>query len=103
MSGQSSARKPRPWWQQATALVTVSAGGVITGLNFAPGTPATMTTPSGLPMHLLALEKSAAGDLGGSSGEASGGAHAGDALLRQAIVNIARHYLQLAQGKTPAE
>ncbi len=93
----------RPWWQQATALVTVSAGGVITGFNFAPGTAATMTTPAGVPMHLLALEKSAAGDLGGSAGEASGGARSGDATLRPAIVNIARHYLQVAQGKTPAE
>ena len=93
----------RPWWQQATALVTVTAGGMITGLNFAPGTAATLSTPNGVPMHLLALEKSAAGDLGGSSGEAGGGSHSGDAVLRPAIVNIARHYLQLAQGKTPAE
>src|ERR1700756_4069649 len=85
----------RPWWQQATALVTVSAGGVITGLNFAPGTAGQVPAPTGLPMHLLALEKSAAGDLGD--------AHSGDAVLRPAIVNIARHYLQLAQGKTPAE
>jgi hypothetical protein len=54
-------------------------------------------------MHLLALEKSAAGDLGGSSGEASGGTRSGDAALRPAVVNIARHYLQLAQGKTPGE
>jgi hypothetical protein len=92
----------RPWWHQATALVTVSAGGVITGLNFAPGTAATMTTANAVPMHLMALERSAAGDLG-SSGEASGGAHSGDAVLRPAIVNIARHYLQQAQGKTPAE
>ena len=93
----------RPWWQQATALVTLTAGGVITGLNFAPGTAATMTTPNGVPLHLLALEKSADGDLGGLSGEASGGARSSDAIVRPAIVNIARHYLQLAQGKTPAE
>ncbi|HEY6789219.1 MAG TPA: hypothetical protein VI365_18090, partial [Trebonia sp.] len=92
----------RPWWQQATALVTVSAGGVITGLNFAPGTAATMTTANAVPMHLLALDRSAAGDLG-SSGEAGGGARSADAVLRPAIVNIARHYLQQAQGKTPAE
>ena len=54
-----SARKP--WWQQATALVTVSAGGVITGFSFVPGAAATMTSPTGMPLHLLALEKAASG------------------------------------------
>jgi flagellum-specific peptidoglycan hydrolase FlgJ len=91
----------KPWWQQATALVTVSAGGVITGLNFAPGTAATMTTPNGLPLHLLALEKSAAGELGAPAADTGG--PAGDAVLRPAIVNIAKHYLQLASTRTPAE
>jgi hypothetical protein len=45
----------RPWWQQATALVTVTTGGVITGFNFVPGAAATMTTPTSVPVHLLAL------------------------------------------------
>ena len=26
----------RPWWQQATALVSLSAGGAVTGFAFAP-------------------------------------------------------------------
>ena len=49
----------KPWWQQATALVTVSTGGVITGFNFVPGAAATMTTPTSVPLHLLALEQAA--------------------------------------------
>jgi flagellum-specific peptidoglycan hydrolase FlgJ len=98
------ARKPRPWWQQATALVTVSTGGVITGLNFAPGAPGTMTSPNGLPVHLLAMQQSASGTLGADgSALAAGGAQSGDSALRPAIVNIARHYLHLAQTKSPAE
>src|SRR6185437_5038267 len=98
------ARKPRPWWQQATALVTVSTGGVITGLNFAPGAPGTMTSPNGLPVHLLAMQQSASGALGADgSALAAGDAQSGDSALRPAIVNIARHYLHLAQTKSPAE
>ena len=31
----------KPWWRQATALVTVTTGGAITGLNFVPGAAAT--------------------------------------------------------------
>ena len=49
----------KPWWQQATALVTVSTGGVITGFTFVPGAAASMTSPSSVPLHLLALEKAA--------------------------------------------
>src|ERR1700722_20394517 len=49
----------KPWWQQATALVTVSTGGVITGLNFIPGAATTMTSPTSVPLHLLALEQAA--------------------------------------------
>lgn len=48
----------RPWWQ-ATALVTVSTGGVITGFNFVPGAAATMNSPTSVPLHLLALEQAA--------------------------------------------
>jgi flagellum-specific peptidoglycan hydrolase FlgJ len=89
----SIARKA--WWQQATALVTVSAGGVITGFNFVPGT-ATLTTPASVPLHQLALEQAAQPD-------AAGKATASDAQLRAAIVNVARYYLRLAQTKTPAQ
>ncbi len=89
----SVARKA--WWQQATALVTVSAGGVITGFNFVPGA-ATLTTPASVPLHLLALERAAQPDTAGK-------ATASDAQLRAAIVNVARYYLRLAQTKTPAQ
>ena len=89
----NSARKP--WWQQATALVTVSAGGVITGFNFAPGA-ATLTTPASVPLHQLALEQAAQPDTAGK-------AAASDAQLRAAIVNVARYYLKLAKTKTPAQ
>jgi flagellum-specific peptidoglycan hydrolase FlgJ len=89
----SIARKA--WWQQATALVTVSAGGVITGFNFVPGA-ATLTTPASVPLHQLALEQAAQPD-------AAGRGTASDAPLRAAIVNVARYYLRLAQTKTPAQ
>jgi lysozyme len=81
----------KPWWQQATALVTVSTGGVITGFTFVPGAAATMTSPSNVPLHLLALEKAAKP------------ADSGDDRLRPAIVNVAGYYLQLAQSRTPAQ
>jgi flagellum-specific peptidoglycan hydrolase FlgJ len=89
----SIARKA--WWQQATALVTVSAGGVITGFNFVPGA-ATLTTPASVPLHQLALEQAAQPDTAEK-------ATASDAQLRAAIVNVARYYLKLAQTKTPAQ
>ena len=85
----------KAWWQQATALVTVSAGGVITGFNFAPGA-ATLTTPASVPLHQLALEQAARSDPAGT-------ATASDAQLRAAIVNVARYYLKVAQTKTPAQ
>jgi lysozyme len=81
----------KPWWQQATALVTVSTGGVITGFTFVPGAAATITSPSSVPLHLLALEKAAKP------------ADTGDDRLRPAIVNVAGYYLQLAQTRTPAQ
>jgi flagellum-specific peptidoglycan hydrolase FlgJ len=95
----------KPWWQQATALVTVSTGGVLTGFNFVPGAAATMTSPTSVPLHLLALEQAArpgtVGDLavgGDSAGQATS-----DAQLRAAIVNVAGYYLRLAQTRTPAQ
>uniref|UniRef100_UPI0026194DAC hypothetical protein n=1 Tax=Trebonia sp. TaxID=2767075 RepID=UPI0026194DAC len=87
MSAHSAGRP----WRQATALVTVTAGGVITGLSFVPGAAATMTSPTSVPVHLLALEQ--AGRL----------ADSGDGALRSAIVNVASYYLRLAQSKTPAQ
>ena len=81
----------RPWWQQATALVSLSAGGAITGLSFVPRAVADMKSPSSVPIHLLALK------------QAAQPAPADDAMLRSAIVNVANYYLRMAAGKTPAE
>jgi len=82
----------KPWWQQATALVSVTAGGAVAGFNFAPGTAADLSAPTALPVHLTALEKSA-----------QAVSTTDDAALRAAIVNVAKHYLRLAQTRTPAE
>jgi flagellum-specific peptidoglycan hydrolase FlgJ len=80
-------------WRRATALVTVTTGGVITGLNFVPGTAAAATAPGAVPLHLLALEQTTK----------TADTAAGDAQVRAAVVNVAKHYLQLAQTKTPAQ
>ncbi|HJZ09801.1 MAG TPA: hypothetical protein VJ283_17050, partial [Trebonia sp.] len=69
----------------------MSTGGVITGFTFVPGAAASMTSPSSVPLHLLALEKAAKP------------ADTGDDRLRPAIVNVAGYYLQLAQTRTPAQ
>ena len=85
--------------------MTVSAGGVITGFNFIPGAAATMTSPTSVPLHLLALEQAAhpgvSGDL--AVGGDSAGRVTSDAQLRAAIVNVAGYYLRLAKTKTPAQ
>ena len=81
----------KPWWQQATALVSLSAGGAITGFSFVPKAAADISSPTSLPINLLALRQSARP------------APASDATLRSAIVNAAHYYLRLAEGKTPAE
>jgi flagellum-specific peptidoglycan hydrolase FlgJ len=98
----------KPWWHQATALVTVTTGGVITGFNFVPGAAATMTTPTSVPLHLLALERAAepGAGIGGAVGAVGGDSAASataDAQLRSAIVNVAAYYLRLAQTRTPAQ
>jgi len=85
----------KPWWQQATALVTVSTSGAITGFSFAPAAAA-KTTPASVPLHLLALEQAAQPGTAGKT-------PASDAQLRAAIVNVAGYYLKLAKTKTPAE
>ena len=81
----------KPWWQQATALVSLSAGGAITGFHFVPKAAADITSPTSMPINLLALEHS------------SRPAAASDAALRSAIVNVTNYYLRMAEGKTPAE
>jgi flagellum-specific peptidoglycan hydrolase FlgJ len=83
---------PRPQWQQATALITLGASGIVTGLSFVPKAPADLTSPASLPpVKLLALD------------HASGPALGTDAMLRAAIVHIARHFMNLAQTRSPAE
>ena len=83
-----STRKAR--WQQATALVSLSTAGAMTGLSFAHGTVADLTSPTGMPVKLLALDRPA------------GLGEAGDGALRSAIVRSAQYYLRLAQtGRRP--
>src|ERR1017187_1318013 len=73
-----SARKP--WWQQATAIVSLGAGGAVTGLSFVPRASAEVKSPSNMLIRLLAQEKPAQP------------APADDATLRSAIVNVANYY-----------
>jgi flagellum-specific peptidoglycan hydrolase FlgJ len=84
-----AAGKPR--WQQLTALVSLSAGGAITGFSFVPGPASDLASPSGMPIHLMALQQSVQP------------APADDAMLRSAIVNVADYYLRMARDRTPAE
>ena len=81
----------KPWWQQATALVSLGAGGAVTGFSFLPRPAADLTSPASLPVHLMALEQSARP------------AAADDGSLRSAIVNVANYYRRMAESKTPAE
>src|SRR5215472_10851429 len=81
----------RPWWQQATALVSLGAGVAITGFSFVPRPAADLTSPSSMPVGLMALEKSAQP------------AQASNDALRAAIINVANYYLRMAQTKSPAE
>ena len=81
----------KAWWQQATALVSLGAGGAITGLSFVPQSPAELTSPASLPINLMALEHAA------RQGTAS------EATLRSAIINVAKYYLRMAESKTPSE
>ena len=42
----------KPWWQQATALVSLGAGGAVTGFSFVPQPAADLTSPTSMPVHL---------------------------------------------------
>jgi flagellum-specific peptidoglycan hydrolase FlgJ len=81
----------RPLWQQVTALVSLSTGGAITGFSFVPGAIADLTSPTSMPIRLMALEKAAQP------------AASSDSMLRSAIVNVANYYLRMAATRTPAE
>jgi hypothetical protein len=69
----------------------------MTGFTFAHGTIADMTSPTSVPLHLLARDEPAA------PAQSASPASPRDGALRSAIVGVARHYLRMAQGKTPAE
>ena len=84
-----STRKAR--WQQATALVSLSTAGAMTGLAFAHGTVADLTAPTRMPVKLLALTRPAAP------------ADASEGALRSAIVRSAQYYLRLAQSRSPSD
>jgi flagellum-specific peptidoglycan hydrolase FlgJ len=63
----------------------------MTGFAFAHGTIDEMTSPTRLPVHLLALKKPATP------------ASTSDSALRSAIVSVATNYLRLAQTRSPAQ
>ena len=81
----------KPTWQQATALVSLSTCGAMTGFAFAHGTVDEMTSPTRMPVKLVALDKPAKPE------------QTGDSALRTAIVKVAKYYLRMAQSKSPAE
>jgi flagellum-specific peptidoglycan hydrolase FlgJ len=86
--------KTKQTWQQATALVSLSTCGAMTGFAFAHGTVDEMTSPARMPVKLMALNEPA---------KPATPAQAGDSALRSAIVKVARNYLRMAQSKSPAE
>jgi flagellum-specific peptidoglycan hydrolase FlgJ len=81
----------KPAWQQATALVSLSTCGAMTGFTFAHGTVAGMTSPASMPVHLMAPATPATPP------------SSNDSALRSAIVSVAKYYLQMTRSKTPAE
>ena len=85
----------KPTWQQATALVSLSTCGAMTGFSFTHGTVAEMTSPTSMPVHLVDFSKPA--------WPAAGSASVEDGTLRSGIVNVANYYLRMAQTRTPAE
>ena len=87
----------RPRWQQMAALVSLSAGGAITGFSFVPKAAADFSSPTSLPLNLVALRQAV------QPPQAERQAPGHDAMLRAAIVHVADYYLRMAQTKTPAE
>jgi len=81
----------RSRWQHLTAVVSLTAGGAITGFSFVPRAAADLAAPTGMPISLMALR------------QAARPAQADDALMRSAAVNVAHYYLRLAENRTPAE
>ena len=87
----------RPRWQQMTALVSLSVGGAITGFSFVPKAAADISSPTSMPLNLLALRQSV------QSLHPDRAAPSHDAMLRAAIVHVADYYLRMAQTRTPAQ
>jgi flagellum-specific peptidoglycan hydrolase FlgJ len=79
------------------ALVSLSAGGAITGFSFVPKAAADFSSPTSLPLNLVALQQAVQPPQAGRQ------APDHDAMLRAAIVHVADYYLRMAQSKTPAE
>jgi hypothetical protein len=80
--------------------VSLSTCGAMTGFTFAHGTVTDMTSPTSVPVHLLARDEPATPAAPPSPASP---ASSQDGALRSAIVSVARHYLQLARTMTPAE
>jgi flagellum-specific peptidoglycan hydrolase FlgJ len=79
------------------ALVSLSAGGAITGFSFVPKAAADFSSPTSLPLNLVALRQAV------QPPQAERQAPDRDAMLRAAIVHVTDYYLRMAQTKTPAE
>ena len=71
--------------------MSLSTCGAMTGFAFAHGTVADLTSPTSMPVHLLALTKPAQAE------------PTNDSALRSAIVKAATYYLRLARDKSPAD
>ncbi len=80
-----------------TALVSLSVGGAITGFSFVPKAAADISSPTSMPLNLVALRQSV------RAAQPDRAAPSHDAMLRAAIVHVADYYLTMAQSKTPAE
>jgi flagellum-specific peptidoglycan hydrolase FlgJ len=63
----------------------------MTGISFTHGTVSDLTSPTSIPVKLLALNKPARSDA------------ASESALRAAIVKSAQYYLRLAQSRSPSE
>ncbi len=83
-----------------TALVSLSVGGAVTGFSFVPKAAADISSPTSMPLNLLALRQSVQAP---QSPQADRAAPSHDAMLRAAIVHVADYYLRMAQTKSPAE
>ncbi len=80
-----------------TALVSLSVGGAVTGFSFVPKAAADFSSPSSVPLNLVALRQSV------HTPAAQHAAPGHDPVFRAAIVHVARYYLQMARTRTPAE